>query len=382
MSGGWMNDRTIRWALVVLLTVVGNAVPAAANDPLIEQDPVVLRFVERAIPWYPDSSFRVVADDRTQTPSGSYRTVRVKRTCENQVLSGEPSVVIDEVTGLAYLGSVGQLPFQQSGTSPRSLRPFLEGFLPEVLQRNMNMKVRVSWDVPDGGNSGAIIPFHLVVDTGYGEFPKPAAVTSDGNYLVMGSGIPLDEDPVAIRRALFADSDFVVWDHDGAGKAAVEIVEFSDLECPACKAKWPMVKTSLEANSGAVRHGMVSFPLTSIHPWAFRASSATWCIGELAEQEVIPFKELFYDLQREMEVGLVTPTSVDFVVGQGLDESLFRGCYLRNESLRAVHSQLALGHRVGVNATPTYFVNGWMIQMPKAEWFPDLIRRLAKGESP
>ncbi len=326
--------------------------------------------------------FKVVADERIQTPSGSYRIVRVSRTCDNTILTGEPSVVIDEVTGIAYLGSVGELPFVESGAAPRSLRAFLEGFLPEVLQRNMNMRVRVSWDEPAGATSGAIIPFNLVVDTGYGEFPKPTAVTSDGSYLIMGAGMPLDGDPVAIRLQLFAESDYVVWDHEGGDESAVEIVEFSDLECPACKAKWSLVKGVLETNSGVVRHGMVSFPLTSIHPWAFRASSATWCIGELDEQQLIPFKELFYDLQREMEVGLVTQTSIDFVVGADLDETLFRECYLRNPSLRAVHSQLALGHEVGVNATPTYFVNGWMIQMPSPEWFPDLISRLAKGEDP
>jgi len=369
-------------SVLAVLAVVGSGDVVVASDPLMEQDPVVLRFVERAIPWYPDSSFRVVADERQQTPSGSYRIVRVSRTCDNKVLTGEPSVVIDEVTGVAYLGSVGELPFQQSGTAPRSLRAFLESFLPEVLQRNMNMKVRVSWEEPAGAKSGAIIPFNLIVDTGYGEFAKPTAVTSDGSYLIMGAGMPLDGDPVAIRRKLFADSEFVVWDHEGGGETPVEIVEFSDLECPACKAKWTLVKQVLEANSSAVRHGMVSFPLTSIHPWAFRASSATWCIGELDSQQLMPFKELFYNLQREMEVGLVTQTSVDFVDGNGLDETLFRGCYLRNASLRAVHSQLALGHQVGVNATPTYFVNGWMIQMPKEEWFPGLISRLAQGEDP
>ena len=367
---------------LAMLAVVGSAAVSVANDPLIEQDPVVLRFVERAIPWYPDSAFTVVADERKQTPSGSYRIVRVSRTCDNQILTGEPSVVIDEVTGLAYLGSVGELPFLQSGAAPRSLRSFLEGFLPEVLHRNMGMKVRVSWDEPEGATSGAIIPFHLIVDTGYGEFGKPTAVTSDGSYLVMGAGMPLDGDPVAIRRELFAGNEFVVWDHAVGGKAAIEIVEFSDLECPACKGKWPMVKQVLEANSGTVRHGMVSFPLTSIHPWAFRASSATWCVGELDGQQVIPFKELFYDLQREMGVGLVTQTSVDFVVGNALDETRFRGCYLRSASLGAVHSQLALGHRLGVNATPTYFVNGWMIQMPGEDWFPGLISRLAAGEDP
>lgn len=377
-----MKISRIMSGVLAMLAAVGSTVVMAAGDPLIEQDPVVLRFVERAIPWHPDSSFRVVADDRRQTPSGSYRIVRVSRTCDNKILTGEPSVVIDEVTGLAYLGSVGELPFQQSGAAPRSLRSFLEGFLPEVLLRNMNMRVRVSWDEPEGSTSGAVIPFNLMVETGYGEFAKPTAVTSDGSYLIMGAGMPLDGDPVAIRRALFGDSDFVVWDHNGGDKTSVEIVEFSDLECPACKAKWSMVKRVLEANSGAVRHGMVSFPLTSIHPWAFRASSATWCIGELDGQQLIPFKELFYDLQREMEVRLVTQTSVDFVAGQGLDETLFRGCYLRNASLAAVHSQLALGHKMGVNATPTYFVNGWMIQMPGEEWFPDLISRLAQGEEP
>lgn len=374
-------SRTIVTAFAAL-TMTGGVASGAAKDPLIEQDPTVLRFVERAIPYYPNSSFRVVSDERNQTPSGSYRIVRVSRTCENTILTGEPSVVIDEVTGVAYLGSVGELPFEQTGTSPRSLRPFLEGFLPEVLQRNLNMKVRVSWDEPEGALSGAIIPFNFIVDTGYGEFAKPTAVTSDGKYLIMGTGMPLDGDPVAIRRKLFAASEFVVWDHSGGDEVVVEIVEFSDLECPACKAKWPLVKEVLEANSGSVRHGMVSFPLTSIHPWAFRASSATWCIGEQEQQQVIPFKELFYDLQREMEVGLVTPTSMDFVAGQELDETLFRGCYLRSASLQAVHSQLALGHQVGVNATPTYFVNGWMIQMPTEEWFPGFIALIAEGRDP
>jgi protein-disulfide isomerase len=221
----------------------------------------------------------------------------------------------------------------------------------------------------------------MMVDTGYGEFHKPVAVTSDGRLIVMGAGLPLDGDPVAIRRELFNTSDAVAWDHE-ADDAKVEIVEFSDLECPACRAKWDLIKGVLDANGSRLRHGMVSFPLTSIHPWAFRASAAQWCVGEQQVELLIPFKELFYDLQREMEVALVTPTVIDFVDGNGLDETAFRACYLRSESLQAVHDQLALGHRVGVMATPTYFVNGWMIQLPTEEWFPDLIARLAAGDEP
>ena len=374
---------TRRFALTLtVLVLAGSAAELVAQDPLLEQDPVVLRFVERSIAWYPNSTFRIESDERQQTPSGSYRTVTVARDCDSKLLTGKPSVLIDEMTGLAYLGSVGQLPTQPPGANPRALRPFLEGFLPEALQQNLNMKVRVSWDPPEGAVSGAIMPFSLTVDTGYGVFAKPAAVTSDGKLLVMAAGVPLDGDPVALRRQLFKDSDVVIWDHESSGEATVEIVEFSDLECPACKARWPMIKEVIESYQDAVRHGMVSFPLTSIHPWAFRASSASWCVAEQVPEKLIDFKELFYDLQRDMGVSLVTPTSVDFVAGHGLDETAFRACYLRDVSLQAVHEQLALGHRAMVNATPTYFVNGWMIQVPQEEWFSGFITRLLAGEEP
>ena len=127
---------------------------------------------------------------------------------------------------------------------------------------------------------------------------------------------------------------------------------------------------------------MVSFPLTMIHPWSFRAASASWCVAQQNPQLLIPFKEVFYSLQREMEVSLVTPTSVDFVSGNGLDETLFRACYLSEPSIVPVHDQMALAHRLNVHATPTYFVNGWMVQMPDPSWFPDFVSRLLAGEEP
>jgi protein-disulfide isomerase len=365
------------------LALASAAVAVVAKGREVEQDPEVLRFVQRSIAWYPGSSFTVLSEERRQTPSGSFRTVTLERTCDSKILSGQPMVVIDEMTGLAYEGAVGRLPFAESGASPRSLRPFIEGFLPEAFSRNMNMKTRVSWDPPaETARSGALIPFSIVVDTGYGEFVKPAAVASDGSLVVMAEGIPLEADPVAVRRKALNDSEFVIWDTTSSGDESVEIVEFSDLECPACKARWPMIEGVINANEGRVRHGMVSFPLTSIHPWAFRASSASWCVAEQGAERLLGFKELFYELQRDMEVSLVTPTSLDFVAGNGLDEVAFRGCYLRDSSLQAVHSQLALGHRFNVNATPTYFVNGWAIQVPREEWFPGFIARLIAGDEP
>ena len=138
----------------------------------------------------------------------------------------------------------------------------------------------------------------------------------------------------------------------------------------------------LKKHGGKVRHGMASYPLAAIHPWAFRAASASWCVALQDRRALVPFKETFYSLQREMEVSLVTPTSIDFVNGRGLDEAAFRECYLRPPSIDAVHQQMGLGQSMGLNATPTYFVNGWRVQVPDGVWFPAFIDTLLKGEEP
>ena len=366
------------FAFMATMTVFANAQDENSPEPA----PKVMRFVQRALAWYPNSNFQLVSNTKFHTPSGSYRFVEISRTCASVILTGKPTMLVDESANTIWLGSVGELPpFQAAGAGPEALRVFLSKFLPEALKSSMGLKVQVEWDAGPR-RPGSLIPFYLKIDSGYGSYRRQAAVTSDGKYLVMASEMPLDEDPVAYRRRLLAENAVVVWDTEASDNIAVDVVEFSDLECPACKGKWPIIHLVLKKYAGSVRHGMVSYPLTTIHPWAFRAACASWCVALQEEQALIPFKETFYGLQREMEVALVTGTSVDFVVGHGLDEGAFRECYLRPPSIDAVHQQLALGQTMGVSATPTYYVNGWKIQVPDGSWFPALVERLIKGEEP
>jgi len=377
-----MRMRLCQMLMGALVLIVAGAATARAQDSAApEPDERTVRFVQRSIAWYPDSNFKLIENTRYQTPAGSYRVVVVERTCASRLLTGQPTVLVDETADTAWLGSVGELPFQGAGAEPAAVRTFLESFLPEALKASMNIKARVEWDAGPR-RPGALMPLTLLIDTGYESFRRPAAVTADGRLLVMGSEMPLGEDPVAYRRRLFAKSDLVMWDTEAGAGTKVEIVEFSDFECPACKGKWPIIQMALGKHPGAIRHGLVSYPLTQIHPWAFRAASASWCVALQDPQQLIPFKETFYDLQREMEVSLVTPTSVDFVAGRGLDEAAFRSCYLRKPSIEAVHAQMGLGKIVGVNSTPTYFVNGWKIQVPDGIWFPAFVDRLIEGQEP
>lgn len=367
--------------LLVVLVAFTSTVGAQEKQPP-QPAPKVMKFVARALAWYPNSIFELVTNTTYQTPSGSYRYVEVGRTCASQLLTGKPTMLVDDRAGTIWLGSVGELPpFQQAGASPEAMKSFLANFLPEALNASMGLKVKLEWDVGPR-RPGGLVPFYLLVDSGYGTYRRRAAFTADGKYLVMAAEMPLDEDPVEFRRRVLADSDLVVWDVGNSENAPVEIVEFSDLECPACRGKWPLIDMVLKKYGSKVRHGMASYPLTAIHPWAFRAASASWCVSLQDRKALVPFKETFYSLQREMEVSLVTPTSVDFINGRGLDEATFRECYLRPPSIDAVHQQLGLGQSMGVNATPTYFVNGWRVQVPDGVWFPAFIETLLKGEEP
>lgn len=375
-----MTLRSIIAGLVALAVAVGVGA-AAPTQETPTQDAELLRFVEQAEAYYPDSTYRITSDQRTPTPSGTYRVVVVDRQCANKYLSGSTSLIIDEVAGIGWLGSLARLPFQEAGVAPSALGRFLQDFLPEAMRTNLQMKVTVQWG-SGPHRPGALIPFWMLVDTGYGTYRKEAAVTSDGEYLILGSSLPMDADPAAYRRDLLDDSKVVMWDHVPADGGTVEIVEFSDLECPACKAKWPIVKKVLDTYGASVKHGMVSFPIVSIHPWSFRAACATWCVAAQDPSLLLPFKELFYSLQPTMEVSLVTPTAVDFVQGNDLDEQRFTACYLRAPSLNAVHGQLELGQNLGVQATPTYFVNGWKVQVPGEDWFGGMVETLIAGHRP
>jgi protein-disulfide isomerase len=366
--------------LLVCANQLTGVAMAQGSSGLPKQDPQLLLFVERALPWYPGSIFTVKAEESFHTPSGRIRLVTVERACDNKSLSGERSLLIDEISSTAWLGAIGRLPDASHGLGGNDFKAFVERFIPEGIEKTQRLRTTVVWD-GTYTRTGAVIPIKLNVNSGYGSYDKTAAVTADGRFFVLGNPLPYDQNPVEYRRQLIAASKLVVWDHDSA-TANVEIVELSDFQCPGCKVKWSTIEEALKTYGSSVKHGMVNFPLTSIHPWAFRSACASWCVGEQDIEMVIGLKKLFYSLQREMTTSEVTATSRDFVIGQGLSVDTFNACYLKKSSLDAVHGQMGLGHRLGVDATPTYFINGWKVQVPDKSWLMPMIERLIEGKHP
>jgi hypothetical protein len=372
--------RSLLTNLIALALAVALPAGAADESAPVKQDPEILRFASRALAFYPNSTFTIRSDRQFKTASGSYRIVEVKRDCASPFLSGISTLVVDEPARAVWIASVSELPLAGTNSSATALRQFVSDALPKAMERNMRIRTTVDWEV-DRSDATTLVPYDLVVQSGYGEYRKTGAVTLNGGHLLLGARFSLDEDPVETRRKLFAGSEAVIWDR-APGEASVQIVEFSDLECPACRMKWPLIKAAVEKSEGAAVHGMVHFPLPTIHPWAFRAASAAWCVAAQDTSRQSAFKESFYSMQGIMEVDLVTPTAKDFVAADGLDEASFDACYLKDVSIDGIHAQMDLGNRLGINSTPTYFVNGWLVQAPDASWFGAMVDSIAATGEP
>ena len=144
----------------------------------------------------------------------------------------------------------------------------------------------------------------------------------------------------------------------GPENSPVTIVEFSDLQCQACRASWPQVEALLAKYPDKIRFIYRHFPLTSIHQHAVIsavAAEAAAAQGKFWGYAGILFdqqdtwsqtrdpKELFISFAKQIEIPDIDKFQKDLENQIGKDRVL---------------AELQLGNKLAVNATPTFFVNG------------------------
>jgi glutaredoxin len=143
----------------------------------------------------------------------------------------------------------------------------------------------------------------------------------------------------------------------GGTRAAVELVEFSDFECPYCRTFTATLKQVLGAYGDRVRLVYRQMPIPSLHPQAFRAAEASLCAHE--QGRFWDYHDVLYARQsRWSSMREVTGYFVDIAAEIGLDRSQFDSCLRSDRYAEEVTRNLRLGESLGVSGTPTLFVNG------------------------
>jgi protein-disulfide isomerase len=157
----------------------------------------------------------------------------------------------------------------------------------------------------------------------------------------------------------------------GQPDAAVTIAEFVDFECPACASFGPVLDQLRSEYIEDIAIVFHHFPLAR-HRFSRTAAAAAECAAR--QGRFGDFARLL--LASQQMFGL--KQWVDFAQDVGVpDLAEFDKCREADVTAQRIEHALAFGRRIGVDATPTVIVNGWM--MPGVPTLEELRQKVAEA---
>jgi protein-disulfide isomerase len=158
----------------------------------------------------------------------------------------------------------------------------------------------------------------------------------------------------------------------GMAKGTVLIEEFGDYQCPPCGSLHPEIKKIKAEYGERIRFIFHHFPLTSIHQNALAASLAAASAG--LQNRFWEMHDLLYKNQAAWsEEPDPLPIFVDYARQLGLDLDRFVREMNGAQARADVASDIQLAQSLGVNSTPTVFINGRLVS--SEDMTPEGLRR-------
>ena len=143
----------------------------------------------------------------------------------------------------------------------------------------------------------------------------------------------------------------------GPSAAKVQIIEFSDFECPACRMAIPIIEEILKTYPGQIRFSYQHFPLSSHHfsPLAHQAAECAAMANKFWE-----YHDRLYQEQLVWTSSLTDPTETFLLYARdlGLNLDAFAQCLGDENVRRRILIEKANGDLLRVSSTPTFFING------------------------
>lgn len=170
----------------------------------------------------------------------------------------------------------------------------------------------------------------------------------------------------ASERVVRPDSQRLSTAEDGK----VTLVEFLDFECEACGAAYPFIEQLRETYDGRVTFVVRHFPLHNNSVAAAKAAEAAGAQGKFDEM----YKKLF-ETQASWGESRESKEAVFFGFAEelGLDMDAFMAVYEDPDTEKKVKRDQADGRELGVQGTPTFFVNGDKVDLQSSD---DLIAKI------
>jgi protein-disulfide isomerase len=185
-------------------------------------------------------------------------------------------------------------------------------------------------------------------------------LSKDGNTLARLSKWNIAGDPMAVLplagRPVRGNPD-----------AKVTIVNFDDLECPFCaRLHAEFFPDTMNRYKGLVKFIYMDYPLTTIHPWAMHAAVNANCLAAQSGTAYWSYVDTLHEHGLGINGAEADPakaaTRLDQIAEQEgardhLDAAKLDACLAKQDN-SGILAEMKAGDALGVDATPTFFVNG------------------------
>lgn len=276
---------------------------------------------------------------------------------------------------------------------------FGQSMPPEVAYR-IERQVRNSYSVPPTVKLilGPVQPSEflnydaltITFDNGDKKQPFDFLLAKDGKTLVRMAKLDLTKDPYAeIMKKIDVSGRPV----RGNRNAKVVLVNYDDFQCPFCaRMHQNLFPELLKEYGDRVSFIYKDFPLAEIHPWATHAAVNANCLAAQSQDAYWEFADYIHANQKEVnaeksrEGQFAALDRLTLMHGQkrNLDQTRLQAC-IKTQPADAVEASTHEGSGLGVEVTPTMFVNGERIDgaMPISDIQAVLDRALERaGETP
>lgn len=150
----------------------------------------------------------------------------------------------------------------------------------------------------------------------------------------------------------------------GSASSTVTLVEYSDFQCPACGAYFPLVERLVKENATTTRLVYRHFPLPQ-HANAIPASLASEAAGK--QGKFWEMYDMIFSTQKDWEASTDSAKIFSgYAQKLGLDMTKYAADVASKEIKDKITASVAAGQKAGINSTPTFYVNGKKIQNPNS----------------
>ena len=165
---------------------------------------------------------------------------------------------------------------------------------------------------------------------------------------------------------------------EGNTQAKIILIEYADFQCPACAAYHPIINQLLATYKDKIYYAYRMFPLTNIHPNSHISAQAAY--AAFKQGAFFQYDDYLFNNQNEWaDLGDPTTAFSDYAKILKLDVNKFKIDMNSDEAKKYVNDSEQEALTEGMNATPTFILNGNKITNPSSyDDFKKLIDDLIK----